>query len=248
PTETDPGRVAERQREKEVIKRRLAALAGSFKPVTDAVAAAVARFNGTPGDPASFDLLDRLLEAQAYRLSYWRVAADEINYRRFFDINSLAALSTEREEVFAATHALTLRLLLDGSVDGLRIDHPDGLYDPRQYLERLREAYLVGLAKSLATSLPEFQGRPWEGLEGPLREALRGRRDGAPGLPFYLVVEKILGSTESLREDWPVHGTSGYDFLNLLNGLFVQGENAGEFKKLYRAASDLDLPFAEVSY
>ena len=91
-----------------------------------------------PGDPRSFDLLDELLEHQCYRLSYWRVAPDEINYRRFFDINDLAALSMEREDVFVAAHALVLRLVAEGKINGLRIDHPDGLYDPDEYFRRFR--------------------------------------------------------------------------------------------------------------
>src|SRR5262249_4864663 len=197
------------EREKEVIKRRLAVLTEESAPVREFVEQTLALFNGKPGDPRSFDLLDRLLDAQAYRLSFWRVASDEINYRRFFDINGLAALSMEREGVFAATHTLVLRLLLDGPVTGLRIGHPGGLDGPRQCLERLREAYLLGLARELAGSRPEFRGAAWGELEGPLREALRSRRGGALGLPFYLVVEKILGTSEQLREDWPVHGTSG---------------------------------------
>ena len=94
-------------------------------------------------DPRSFDLLDGLLDQQAYRLSYWRVAADEINYRRFFDINELAALSMEREDVFAAAHALVFRLLRRGQDDGLRIDHPDGLYDPGAVLRRLQRRYFL---------------------------------------------------------------------------------------------------------
>src|SRR5262249_45657720 len=135
-TETDPEKVAERSREKEVIKRRLRTLATESQPVSDFMKQNVALFNGQPGDPHSFDFLDDLLEHQCYRLAYWRVALDEINYRRFFDVNDLAALSTERLEVFEATHGLVLRLLAQGKIDGLRIDHPDGLYDPAQYFHR----------------------------------------------------------------------------------------------------------------
>ena len=99
----------------------------------------LAMLAGTPGDPASFAPLDELLEAQAYRLCFWRVASDEINYRRFFDINDLAALTTEREDVFLAIHRTWLGWVAAGLADGLRIDHPDGLFDPKQYLERLQE-------------------------------------------------------------------------------------------------------------
>src|SRR5262249_61648919 len=125
--ETDPGRRAERHREKEVVKRRLAALTAESEPARAFLEQNVALFNGRPGDPRSFDQLDELLEHQCYRLAYWRVAPDEINYRRFFDINDLAALSMERPDVFEAAHGLVLRLLAEGELGGLRIGHPHGL-------------------------------------------------------------------------------------------------------------------------
>ena len=91
--------------------------------------------NGRKGDPRSFDALERILADQAYRLSFWRVAADEINYRRFFDINDLAAIRVEDPEVFASVHALVFDLVRRGYVSGMRIDHPDGLLDPQKYFE-----------------------------------------------------------------------------------------------------------------
>jgi (1->4)-alpha-D-glucan 1-alpha-D-glucosylmutase len=108
----------------------------------------VAEYNGTPGDPKSFDKLDALLSAQHYRLSYWKVASDEINYRRFFDVNSLAALAMERQDVFDAAHRFTFELLKSGGVSGLRIDHPDGLYDPRQYFDRLQAKFKSEISNS----------------------------------------------------------------------------------------------------
>ncbi|MDQ3309762.1 MAG: malto-oligosyltrehalose synthase, partial [Gemmatimonadota bacterium] len=134
---TDAASIAERRREKAVTERRVRALHQSSDSFRDALRRAVDLFNGTPGDPASFDRLDALLDNQAYRLAFWRVAAEEINYRRFFDINDLAGLRMERGEVFDATHELVLRWLAEGKVTGLRIDHPDGLFDPRGYLRRL---------------------------------------------------------------------------------------------------------------
>src|SRR5688572_6488054 len=125
----DPQLRAERDREKEVIKRRLAALTTSSPRVLDHVQRAVCTFNGRSGDPASFDRLDELLSAQRYRLSYWRVAAEEINYRRFFDINELAAIRVEDPAVFERAHGFAFELLARGVVDGFRIDHVDGLYD-----------------------------------------------------------------------------------------------------------------------
>ncbi len=238
---TDPARSAERQREKEVIKRRLAALLDAHAPVRSHVEDNVRLLNGTVGEPHSFDRLDGLLGAQAYRLSYWRVAADEINYRRFFDINELAALSMEKPPVFEATHALILRLLREGQVTGLRIDHPDGLYDPREYLERLQTSYVLSVARWVFESDPEFRPQPeapaWEDVVELLRAAVRQSATSSPASPFlmplYVIVEKILGKAEPIPEDWPVHGTTGYEFLTMLGGLFVQTENAVPFSRLY---------------
>src|SRR5439155_2127355 len=120
-------------------------------------------------DPHSFDAMDELLNRQCYRLSFWRVASDEINYRRFFDVNDLAALSMERPEVFDATHELVLRLLAEGKLDGLRIDHPDGLYDPQGYFRRLQRAYLLALARRAAGDVPAEQ---WQQAEAALGERI----------------------------------------------------------------------------
>jgi (1->4)-alpha-D-glucan 1-alpha-D-glucosylmutase len=250
--ETEPAAVAERQREKEVVKRRLGTLTQESAPVRDALEQTVALFNGRAGDPHSFDLLDELLDAQAYRLSYWRVASDEINYRRFFDINELAALSMEKPEVFAATHELVLRLLRAGKVNGLRIDHPDGLYDPRQYLERLQQHYVLACAREVFESDPAFHGLEWEELEGELREKWASRGDDARSesstSPLYVVVEKILGTGEPLPDDWATHGTSGYDFLNVLNGLFVDPDDDKPLARAYREWTGLDDPLTEIVY
>jgi (1->4)-alpha-D-glucan 1-alpha-D-glucosylmutase len=247
-TETDPAKVAECQREKEVIKRRLAKLTEDCAEVREAVARTVALFNGQEGDPHSFDLLNRLLDEQAYRLSYWRVAADEINYRRFFDINELAALSMEKLEVFTATHELVLRLLSQGKLDGLRIDHPDGLYDPTQYLRRLQQYNVLACAREVFDADPEHRDLDWKELEGPLLERIAAADwAGGPG-PLYVVVEKVLGATEDLPADWETHGTSGYAFLNVVNGLFVDPNGAEPFTRLYREWTGDDTPLAEVVY
>ena len=160
----------------------------------------VRRYNGSP------DLLDELLRRQNYRLCYWRVASDEINYRRFFDINDLAALGMEREEVFHAAHDFVFGLLKAGKLSGLRVDHPDGLYDPKAYFERLQRKYA--------------------------REVL-GDETRAAERPLYVVAEKILAVDEPLPQEWACHGTSGYDFINMANGLFVDGSNADAFTRLY---------------
>lgn len=134
----DPQRRELRRRDMALLKARLAAL-GEQSAVAVWLGERVEAFNGRPGEPGSFDDLHRLLEAQPYRLAYWQVAADEINYRRFFDINTLAGLRVEAEEVFEATHHRVLELVAQGVVDGLRVDHPDGLYDPAEYYRRLQQ-------------------------------------------------------------------------------------------------------------
>jgi (1->4)-alpha-D-glucan 1-alpha-D-glucosylmutase len=244
-TDADSAKVAERQREKEVVKRRLAALTAENDRVRKSIEQTVALFNGKQGEPASFDLLDKLLDAQAYRLSYWRVASDEINYRRFFDINELAALSMERPEVFAATHDLIFRFLREGKIDGLRIDHPDGLYDPKQYLQRLQRRYSLELAHNAYDSRPDLQTTPWEEVREELGEQLEKIGPDSPlWRPLYVVVEKILGSGEPLPPDWPVYGTSGYEFVNAVNDLFVDPENAKAFTRLYYDWGEVDPIFA----
>ncbi len=232
--ETSTEKIAERQREKEVIKRRLAKLYQECGEIRDSIQKTITRFNGTAGDSHSFDLLDQLLDDQAYRLAYWRVASDEINYRRFFDVNELAALSMEKLEVFTATHALVLRLLAQGKIDGLRIDHPDGLYDPKQYLERLQQYYVLACARELFESEPGDKGQSWNDLEPLLLQQLAGFRwDGGRG-PLYVVVEKILGISEELASDWKTNGTSGYNSLNVINRLFVDRQGEEPITRLYQ--------------
>ncbi len=233
-----PETVAERQREKEVIKRRLGALTEKSAPVQAFVRHNVGEFNGDC-DGHGLELLDGLLNAQPYRLSSWRVASDEINYRRFFDINELAALNMEKPEVFAATHVLILRLLSEGHVTGLRIDHPDGLFDPRQYLRRLQHQYVLAVGRRTAGARSAALDE-----ERVADELLRL----ADGRPLYVVVEKILASGERLPADWPVAGTSGYEFLNSLNGLFVDRSHAKAFTKLYHQWTGMTTPFRDLVY
>jgi len=214
----DPQLLSERDREKEVIKRRLAALTARSTRVLAHIERAVTSFNGTKGDPRSFDRLDALISTQPYRLAYWRVAAEEINYRRFFDINELAAIRMEDPSVFDRVHAFVFDLLARGTVDGFRIDHVDGLYDPGDYLERVQ-------ARARAV-------RP------DLYSAKR---------PLYLIVEKILGVDEDLPQ-WPVAGTTGYDFLALLNGVFVDQRNASALNSVYERFTRVRSPYREIVY
>ncbi|MDB4941169.1 MAG: malto-oligosyltrehalose synthase [Labilithrix sp.] len=138
-SETDPAMRKERAREKEVLKRRLAMLVED-PAIAKAVDAELAAVNGTAGDPRSFEQLDEILLQQAYRLAFWRVATEEINYRRFFDVNDLAAIRMEEPAVFDDTHRLLLELVAQGRVQGVRLDHTDGLYDPEEYFGKLRRA------------------------------------------------------------------------------------------------------------
>jgi (1->4)-alpha-D-glucan 1-alpha-D-glucosylmutase len=230
-TELAPDQVLERHREKEVIKRRLAEVSAACPDIQAAVDASVEQLNGTPGDPRSFDLLDALIERQAYRLAFWRVAAEEINYRRFFDVNELAAIRMELPEVFASTHQVLFRLLAEGKATGLRIDHPDGLRDPASYFRQLQLHY------ALACADLEAGGRP-EGLAGAVDNALpveAGPDKGPAGWPLYVVAEKILADGEQLPPDWAVHGTTGYDFLNLVSRLFVDRETREAFDRIYQS-------------
>jgi (1->4)-alpha-D-glucan 1-alpha-D-glucosylmutase len=227
-TETDPERVRIRLREKEVAKRRLAALTEANETVREAIEQTVMAMNGRRGDPHSFDQLEALLAHQAYRLSYWRVATDEINYRRFFDVNHLAAIRVEEPEVFEAVHGVVLRLLGAGQVTGLRIDHPDGLFDPVQYFLDLQST-----CRRILPSDPSTAGEPSE---------------GTTERACYVVVEKILVRDERLRPDWAVHGTTGYEFLNLVNGLFVDPAAERHFHELYARMTGQPFRFGDIAY
>jgi (1->4)-alpha-D-glucan 1-alpha-D-glucosylmutase len=192
-TETAPDSITERVREGRIIRERLIRLCADMPAVGDAIQSVITAWND-PADAAHFDRLDELLSEQSYRLSSWRVAAEEINYRRFFDVNTLAAIRMELPEVFAATHRLLFELIDAGHLAGVRIDHIDGLAYPREYLTRLRE---------------------------------RG------GEPLYLMVEKILGTDEKLVADWPVQGTTGYEFANQLVQLLIPAQSAAPLATVY---------------
>jgi (1->4)-alpha-D-glucan 1-alpha-D-glucosylmutase len=251
-SDTDPERMAERQREKEVIKRRLGSLAEEKQPIHDFIATNVAAFNGSTDDPHSFDLLDGLLESQCYRLSYWRLGSEEINYRRFFDVNDLAALAMEREDVFEATHALVMQLAAEGKVDGLRIDHIDGLYDPAQYLRRLQQHFSIACARRAYEATAESQVVVWNDVKGALRDSIAAEEDasgqGRLDRPLYVVVEKILARGEPLAETWPVDGASGYEFLTQVGNLFVDCQNELALTRIYHSFTNDTEPFAEVAY
>jgi (1->4)-alpha-D-glucan 1-alpha-D-glucosylmutase len=215
--ETTLPKIIERSRERLVIRRRLTTLCAGAPAVQKAIEQAVQELQ-EPGDTRSYDALDELLNAQSYRLAYWRVAGEEINYRRFFDINSLAAIRMELPEVFDAAHELLFELLDEGSVTGVRIDHVDGLFQPRSYLEQLQTRYAEAHGIS------------------------------AEGRPLYLIVEKILGADEHLRADWPVHGTTGYEFAAQCTSVLIDPRAEKAFSDTYRRFIEGDLRFHDLVY
>src|SRR5262245_3484343 len=214
----------EKERRRKITRdtcERLAALAERSPGVRMAIESVVACFNGTPGQPDSFDRLHDLLERQPYRVAHWKTSFDEINYRRFFDINDLGAIRMEDPRVFQAAHRKTLQLIGEGKVTGLRIDHPDGLLDPAAYFHRLQRAAAEALS---ATGFDQ---------RSPL---------------FYIAAEKILSRGEFLPDNWSVAGTTGYGFLNTLNGLFVDADHADELRSAYIRLTGRRESFEEVAY
>lgn len=188
---------ADRERETNIATHRLVHLIRTNPALQRHLETVITEFNGTPGQPESFDLLHELLEQQPYRLSYWRTAMQEINYRRFFDINDLIGIRMEYGPLFQAAHAKLIELAERGAIDGIRLDHIDGLLDPQQYLLQLREV------------------------------------TANAGKPLYVIVEKILARQEWLSPEWPVDGTTGYEFLALSNGLWVEENNLSEIDRIY---------------
>lgn len=237
-TETDRHKLRAREREKEFIKRRLRALVDENPVVREAIEASLTEINGQKGMPRSFDRLESLLADQAYRLSFWRVASHEINYRRFFDVNELAAIRVEENRVFNAVHGLIFRLMKQGFVTGLRIDHIDGLLEPARYLESLQ--------RSAFAALHQAQGAPELNPREKLAAAVE--HGGQDFRPCYILVEKILQEHESLRPEWPVHGTTGYEFMNLVNDLFVDPSAAQVFRALYQRFTGSSADLADVVY
>jgi (1->4)-alpha-D-glucan 1-alpha-D-glucosylmutase len=193
----------ERRNQVRFVKKMLWDLYNGNSRIREFVDRNLDLFNGSPGDPSSFDRMDRLLSEQYFRLSFWKVATEEINYRRFFTINNLISLRLQDETVFEQTHDLIWKKVDDETFSGLRIDHIDGLYDPTEYLEWVRKR--VG--------------------------------------DMYILVEKIIQPDESLPSEWPVAGTTGYDFMNHINRVFCDTRNEGEFDRIYREFADFRIPF-----
>jgi len=219
-TNIDDEKIRERAREKEVIKRRILRLCRECPQVEEAIELAIRQLEGHVGQAHSFDKMDQLLDAQAYRLSYWKVAAEEINYRRFFDVNELAAIRVENPVVFDTIHKFLFELLEARSVTGLRIDHVDGLRDPKQYLTALQRRYS-------------------ELVDGDSAEH---------GRDLYLIVEKIFAEDEKIRSDWPIYGTTGYDFTADITQLLVDSSHGEKFSRIYREFIERYVHFESLIY
>jgi (1->4)-alpha-D-glucan 1-alpha-D-glucosylmutase len=202
PEYADRQAIMVRERDKLVLKGLLARLSLEEPAIGDGLDQAVAELN------ENVDGLDDFLNQQNYRLAYWKTADQQLGYRRFFDVNTLIGLRVEREHVFDETHALILDWLRRGVLDGVRIDHPDGLRDPAQYLRRLRE------------HAPEA----------------------------WIVAEKILEPGEFLREDWPIEGTSGYDFLNVALGVLVWPEGMKKLNDIYEEFTAESTDFRAIAH
>lgn len=194
--------VARRHRDQDVIRQLLDDTTRQDPATAEALRAEVEAINADP------DALDALIEKQNYRLAWWRTAGRDLGYRRFFDINDLAGLRQEQEDVFQAVHALPIRWVREGSVQGLRVDHPDGMRDPGEYFRRLAHS--------------------------------------CPGT--WIVAEKILEPGEALPGDWPIAGTTGYDFLNLVQGLFVDPAGEPPLTRLFEAISDEEADYPGLVY
>lgn len=177
---------------------------------------AFASLSGQPSQPRSFDFLDDLLRAQNYRLSAWQLALEAVNYRRFFDVTDLASIRVERPAVFEAAHRSLLSLVEQGKIQGIRLDHIDGLFDPIGYLRQLADR---------------------------LSEVAPGSEPGA--LASYVIVEKILAPGEALPASFRAHGTTGYEFLRVASGVFVDRRTEANLSSTYRHFTGDTLDFEE---
>ena len=245
-TEREIDKVLERQREKEVIKKRLLNLYHESEPIRSFIGTNILILNGQKNQPRSLNLLDELLNDQVYRLSHWRVATEEINYRRFFDINELAAVRIENPKVFREAHQFAFRLIREGDVTGLRVDHPDGLYNPVEYFYRLQKSCFIQFCLRASPFLGESV--PEEEIKRLYDEELLKNFASPLRTPFYIVGEKILMKSERIPEDWPISGIIGYAFMTPLNGIFVDMENAKKFDEIYSRFVGLKLNYQDLVY
>jgi (1->4)-alpha-D-glucan 1-alpha-D-glucosylmutase len=191
------------RKEAPIFKAELTGIAGS----ADIVARGLSAYRAGPVRPAQILALHHLLERQHYRLGHWRLASSDINYRRFFDVNTLAGLRVEDSGTFDAIHRLVKKLIAEDRLQGLRLDHIDGLRDPAQYFQRLRRLIL--------------------------------KAQGTDARPFYVVIEKILGEQEKLHAFSGVHGTTGYEWLNAITQVLVDGRGLEPLDEVWRQVSNM---------
>jgi len=189
-----------------LLKAHLWKLYVSNETIKNYIDSLVVAYNGTPGDSQSLNKLDELLSDQHFKLSFWKVGNEELNYRRFFTINGLLSLRVEDQEVFEHTHNFIFQLVKSGQITGLRVDHIDGLYDPIAYLNKLRQ------------------------------------RDE----DIYITLEKILDMHEPLPSSMPVQGTTGYDFMNVVNEIFIDRDNEEMIERIYVAFTGQNTPYRKM--
>lgn len=220
-------KIDERIREKSLAFERLASICSQNYLIKAFIEENLIEFQCSPDNTIPLERVHNLLEKQPYRLAFWRVSADEINYRRFFDINDLAAICVEHPDVFANTHSLILELIEHKKIDGLRIDHPDGLLEPADYF------------KTLQSEIAKKNGVDFDANKNELLCSEK--------LPFYIIAEKILGTTEQIPQNWAIHGSVGYDFLNQVNELFVKFDNKKIFTDFYYRFIQKEINFSETA-
>lgn len=219
-------KIMERNREKTIALERLSELCRQNYIIKGFIEENLLDFDCSSDNPITVDRVHNLLEEQAYRLAFWRVSFDEINYRRFFDVNDLTAVCVEKPDVFTNTHSFILNLIEDNKIDGLRLDHPDGLLEPVEYYKKLQ----LEIAKKIGVYFDMDESN-----------LLCSEK-----LPFYIVAEKILAPSEKLPSNWAIHGTVGYEFLNSVNGLFINSKNKDKFTNIYHRFIRQKINFEEV--
>lgn len=221
--ETNFEKTKERNREKEIAYKRLSELCKRNNCIATFIEENLLDFRCHPDDILACQRVHEVLEDQAYRLAYWRVSSDLINYRRFFDVNGLIGLCTENSSVFNDTHSVVLDLIEQGKIQGLRIDHPDGLLDPSGYF------------KTLQTEAGKRLGSVFDGSNE--------KHLSSEKLPIYVIAEKIIAPFEKIPQKWAIHGTIGYDFLYNTNNLLLDSKNSKKFTRIYHRFINKEIDF-----
>jgi (1->4)-alpha-D-glucan 1-alpha-D-glucosylmutase len=248
-----PGEYGPRYREQLVTRRRLEDLTERSEIIREVIDTSLLEINGQVGNPRSFDHLDELLGQQSWRLAFWRVAGEEINYRRFFAINTLAAIRQEEPRVFRETHRVLMEHLASGAIDGVRIDHPDGLWDPEGYFFDLQAEFLSVCAMREAGVAPAFlydeeHKATFEALRASARAAVAERAAERRQWPLYVLAEKILEYGETLPDSWAIAGTVGYEFAHATTAVFVDITSRQMFDRILSRFTGDTIRFPELVY